>query len=159
MYRGGDLQDLFRASTTAQPTRRLLHDVADRAGAVMTTFAKANTPVDTGRTRASFEQQPVERVRVLNEHGYQSGVQSSYWKARLIEHEVRPHDVAPKTKQALSTPHGPRAGARHPGQAGTHAVAKAVAETEAVISELAQPSVRAWATQIEASAKAHKGID
>jgi len=107
IYHGGDLQDLFRDGTVEPPTRRLLHDVADRAGQFMTAAAKAHTPIASGRTRVSFEQLPVQRVRVLGETGYQSGVKSSYWKAVMLENNIKPHDVAPKRGRAISTPHGP----------------------------------------------------
>lgn len=153
-YRGGDLQDLFRESTTGPPTQRAMRDITDAAGAEMTKRTKAHTPKRTGRTADSFEQTPVTKMV----GGYRSGVESHHWKARLIEHGVKAHDLKPKRKKALNTPEGPRASAHAPGHAGAHMVAKAVVEVEATLEQIAQPALDGWAAEVEANAKTHKGI-
>ena len=62
----------------------------------MTTATKANTPRRSGRTADSFEQ---IRVHPIPAGGYASGVQSHYWKARLVEDGVKAHDLRPKRKR------------------------------------------------------------
>jgi len=157
-FEGGSLVDLFKEETTAAPTDRLLRDVADDAGRQMTALAKANTPAYTGRTRESFEQIDVSATIDRLEKGYRSGVGSHYWKARLLEYDIAPHDLKPRRKKALRTPQGPRASAKHPGQGGTHAVARAAAEVEATWAALADVHLRAWAASVERNAKKNDGI-
>ena len=76
----------------------------------------------------------------------------------MIEHRINRTTSHPTPPRAQHPAPRPRAGARNPGFAGTHAVAKAVAAVEAVIGELAQPNVRAWAAEIEANAGPHGGL-
>lgn len=140
----GDLVKLFSEEARAV-TARAQRDIANRAGAAMVTAAKAHTPTKTGKTRASFEQIDVHRVP----DGFASGVQPNYWKAWLIEHGVAEHDLKLKKKGALATPDGPRGGAHHPGQHGTHAVAKAAAEVEVALPVIAAPTMTAWAHAVE----------
>ncbi|MDP1849780.1 MAG: hypothetical protein Q8K79_18485 [Solirubrobacteraceae bacterium] len=111
----------------------------------MTEAAKADTPVRSGRTRDSLQQVPTEKIV----GGYRSGVESHYWRARFVEHGVQAHDIRPKGKKALDTPHGPRAGARSPGHAGAHMVARAALEIEAALPTIAEPHLTRWAAEIE----------
>ena len=160
MYRGGSLTDLFKAETTQPPTRNGLRDIADAAGAAMTEATRQHTPVKTGRTRDSWRQLPVRRVR--HESGaaaYESGVTSSYYKARWLEEGTEPHRIEPKQAQAIDTPDGPRAGAEHPGTEPHYMTRKAAAEVEQALEEIAQPHLSKWAADIERRAKRHKGIE
>ncbi len=106
----------------------------------MTERAAEHTPRLTGRTAASFKPTPTRRTgeRVVG------GTHSNSFRARLLEHGTRPHRIEPKRSDALSTPEGPRAGADHPGTQPTHAVARAVAETEQALPRIAMRSSDGW---------------
>jgi hypothetical protein len=144
-YIGESLLDLLGTDKTGPPTRRLMRDVADAAGAAMTAAAKQHTPVRTGRTRDSLQQVPVHPVP----GGWASGVESSYYKMKWVESGVKAHELRAKKKKALSTPEGPRASAQSPGHAGAHPIAKAAVEVEATLERIARPHVEAWAQEIE----------
>ena len=92
------------------------------------------------------------------ERGYSSGARNPDHRARWIEHGTEPHSLLPKDAEALDTPEGPRARAEHPGTEAQAPLAQAMADVEATIEGLAQPSVRAWAAEVEQNAKRHKGI-
>ena len=153
-YSGGDLRHLFSPGTTAEPTRDMLRGTADAVGKLMTVRATEMTPRRTGAVARAMQQTPVHRVP----NGYASGVENSHWRAGWVEHGVKPHDIEPEDKAAIITPQGPRAGAKHPGHAGAHMVARAVAETDAVWPRVAGPHLSRWQQDIEARAKTHRGI-
>ena len=153
-YVGGSLISLVSFATTEPPTRRMLRDTTDDVGKTVTARTKELTPRRTGRTADSFTQTPVHRVV----GGYASGVQSSYYLARLMDAGVGPHDLKPKKAKALSTPQGPRASAHHPGVRGRHMVANALAEAEAALPAIAAPHIEAWAAEVERIAKSHEGV-
>ena len=158
MYRGGDLSDLFKQETTGPPTERALRSIADSGGAEMTKRTRAHTPVDTGRTRDSFEQVPVQKIVG---GGYRSGTESHHYKARWLEHGTKAHRIEPKRgkgKRAISTPEGARASADHPGTVGHHMVARAAVEVEAGLDQIARPHLETWARDVEQNAKRNKGI-
>jgi len=157
-YSGGRLQSLFSVATVDPPTRKMLRATADDTGAFITKRAREMTPVGrTGRTRASLQQIDTHRVP----DGFRSGVQSHYWIARLVEHGVSGHQIRPKGtkgRRAISTPEGPRAGARSPGFAGRHMVSRAVGEAEAAWPELAAPHLATWVIEVENTARSHDGV-
>jgi len=133
----------------------MLRNVTDDVGKTVTARTKELTPRRTGRTADSFTQTPVHRVV----GGYASGVQSSYYLARLMDAGVGPHDLKPKKAKALSTPQGPRASAHHPGVRGRHMIANALAEAEAALPAIAEPHLQTWADDIENAARSHKGVE
>lgn len=150
----GDLAALFD-DAARRDTRRAARRVAEDAGAAMTRAARAHTPRDTGRTAEQWETLPVRKIV----GGYESGTANPSYIARFLEDGVDAHDLKPRGErgsEALSTPEGPRAGARHPGTRGHHMTAKAAAEVEAELPAIAQPTLTRWAREIERRAQAKK---
>jgi hypothetical protein len=141
-YRGGSLADLFRATTTAAPTRRLMRDVASGAGRHMTERAADLTPRKTGRTAGAWRELSVMEFA----GGAEGGTENLDYRALFLEEGVKPHDVKPKRgNKAISTPDGARAHAHHPGFGGAHMLARAAAETELGLTIIATPSLHEWA--------------
>jgi len=153
-YSGGSLTSLFSFATTQPPTRRMLRDTTDDVGKTVTARTKELTPMVTGKTRDSFHQIPTHRVV----GGYESGVESSFYLARLLDAGIAPHTISPKKKKALSTPEGARANVRHPGVRGRHMVANALAEAEAALPTIAEPHLQTWAAEVENTARGHEGV-
>lgn len=145
-HQSAPLASLFdeQAQAIVKQTAR---EIADDVGREMTAATKRHTPVRTGRTRDSFDQSP---TRHEPPDRYVSGVESHDFRARLVEHGVKPHDLKPKDPDgALATPEGPRAGAHHPGHGGAHMVAQAAAEVDARLARIAQQKLDRMARRIE----------
>jgi hypothetical protein len=154
-YEGGDLRDLFKPATTDAPTRRALRNVAQAAGEEMTERAARHTPKRTGDLARKWRSIPVTETP----SAAHSGTENPDFRARLLEHGVGPHALRPKDADALATPEGPRGGARHPGFAGRHMLARAVAEVDAELPAIARPHLERWAREIETEAAKHPGIE
>jgi hypothetical protein len=63
-----------------------------------------------------------------------------------------------RAREALATREGPRAHVEHPGFGGVHMPVKAMTEVEASLPLIAQPHLTAWAEEIAARAKRHRGV-
>lgn len=142
-YRGGSLTDLFAPATMRAATVRAQRSIAKAGGDALTHRAKRHTPQDSGATAAQGRSLAVRKVP----EGYEGGTENPHYVARFVEHGVRRHDLKPtgeRGEEALSTPEGPPAGARHPGHRGAHPLARAAAEVEAELAAIAQPHLSAW---------------
>jgi Bacteriophage HK97-gp10, putative tail-component len=148
----GDLVALFDQDGVPP----LLREVADVGGALMTQLAEEFTPRVTGELAEGWEQLPVEVAEHGGERAYTSGTENRVWYAHLVNYGVEAHDLKPKRAGALDTPEGPRASAEHPGHEGAYMLENAAANTDALIGEVAQPHLAAWAAAQEARASADR---
>jgi hypothetical protein len=57
-------------------------------------------------------------------------VQNDHWRAHWAEWGTRPNRIEPEDQEAIETPEGPRAGAKHPGYPGAHMLSRAAIEPE-----------------------------
>jgi len=154
-YIGGSLEDLVESFTG--PTRRAARNMAEAGGDYLVERAQAHTPVETGEVRESWHRKPTGFRHEVTDI-YESGVESEHYRARWVEHGVKPHRIEPDDEQAIETPEGPRAGADHPGFTGFHPVANAAAELEAKGDAILRPEAERWKQETEAEAASHPGI-
>jgi len=161
-YEGGKLADLVQAVQASTP--RAARSMAEKGGEYLVERARVHTPVDSGEVRDSWEQKETALERINAADTYTSGVESHHHVARWVEWGVDPHriepekDTDPETPEALTTPEGPRAGADHPGFRGFHPVASAAAELDAKGEKILRPEVERWKAEVEAAARAKRGI-
>ena len=147
-FTGGSLLDLLGGGNTREPSQRARRDIAADAGDEMTRKAAANTPRQSGRTAGAWRTTPVTKTR----NGYESGTENSRPEAVWLEYGTEPHDLKPRSAQALDTPEGPRAGARSPGTPALYPLARAAEEVEAELPAIAEPTLQRWAREIERGA-------
>lgn len=131
-----------------------MRDLAQAGGDALTERAERNTPRRTGELAERWRTLPVK----ITPQGAQSGTENPDYRARFAEYGVDPHDLKPRSAEALDTPEGPRAGAHHPGHEGAHPLARAAAEIEAELPAIAQPALARWAAEVEAAARTHPRI-
>jgi hypothetical protein len=99
-------------------------------------------------------------ITTVERHGrvYTEHVQNDHWRAHRAEWGTGPHVIAPDDNEAIETPQGPRARARHPGYPGAHMLARVAHEVEVEFPVLAQEELAAWASAGEANARRRPGI-
>jgi hypothetical protein len=127
--------------------------MANAGGAHLTTTVKANTPVDSGDLRASWQTKPT--VRLVDGRGrtvYESGTWTDVWYADFVERGTGLYGpyhhriiAKPGTTFSWIGPDGRRLFARSTkGMHGAHMVAYGVAKTEAEFDAIVAQSMREW---------------
>ena len=151
-YSGASLKGLVEAVSEVTPLAA--RNLCEAGTEEMYHRAQRYTPVRSGAVRASWQTTLVER------HGriYEARVQNTHWRAHWAEWGTGPHRIAPDDQEAITTPEGPRAGAMHPGQPGSHMLSRAAHEVEVEFPALAQDELQAWAKTAEANARRRPGI-
>lgn len=124
--------------------------IADAVGRRMARNIRSHTPVDAegphpGQLRASVR---ARSSRQIAPGLWEARVQTEVDYARLVEFDTAPHEIRPKTKQALYwVDHNGEHFAKrvfHPGTTGAHMFAKGAAQTAPQIEEIAQPILERW---------------
>ena len=149
-YRGGKLTSLVDVDLAGEATRRM----ALRGGEQLTEDAAAATPVDTARTRESWETIEPERVP----GGWRSGTVSHSHIALFLDAGVEPHKIEPKRREAVQTEQGPRGAVDHPGFVGRKMTQQAATKLEASMDRTLRPEAEEWAEEQEARAKRRPGV-
>jgi len=143
-FKGPKLAAVFDDSLTKRAASEIARDV----GAAMTDATKRHAAVRTGGHRESIESSRVERTP----GGYRAGTQTTHPLAAVFEYGARPHEIGPKTAKALGTPTGAFAHVEHPGRAGDFAFLKGAAETDAHLTQIAEPALQRMRQQFERNA-------
>lgn len=167
-YTGGRLTPWFSAG----PVHRFCHDAAQEGGRRFKDAVRDRTPVDTGRLRDSYEEKPVTVVEEPQGRVYESGpfTEVEYgpfaehgtglWGPKHAKYEIRPKDpdgflhwVDPNTGQDVFAKR-----VMHPGSPGAHMFQIAAAETEAMLEEIVQARLEAWAAETEQQNRSDRGV-
>jgi hypothetical protein len=163
----GDLADLFDPDLSDLAVR----EMADAAGEFATVTARELAPVSPsidfrrapGTLRDSYKQIDVRPVAHGDgKTGWESGVESHDFVARLIEYGVSPHDVSARPGSWLvfrAWPSGKivRAKVVHQhGFVGQHIVSRAITATEFAFDEISEPALRRWRDRQVAAANARR---
>lgn len=163
-FEGGRMADLFDPDLADEAVR----EMALEAGAFATARARELAPVRSsevnipgrapGTLRDSYRQSELRRERAPMREGWSSGVESSDFVARLLEHGVAPHEIRGRRGRLLRfrAASGEMVTARvvqHPGVRGRHIVGNALADTRLAFEELAQPALVRWAKRAARAAR------
>lgn len=155
-YVGGTLEPLF----APEPAQATLVRMADRGGERMVELTAENTPIDTGKLRASWYQRRLRRVRRGPLSGWESGVATDEDYGPDIEFgtglygpEHRRYLIVPKRPGGVLRWRDPKTGriifarrVMHPGSPGQHMVqiAAGALEIEMIDGLLFDGILREW---------------
>jgi len=143
-YKGASLSAICDDRLTRKAAREIARDV----GAAMTDATKRHASVRSGAHRESIERSRVERIP----GGWRAGAHTTHPLAAVFEYGARAHEIGPKTAKALGTPTGAFAHVEHPGRAGDHAFLKGVADTDARLTQIAEPALARMRAEFERNA-------
>jgi hypothetical protein len=136
--------------------------MAALGGCELTDRARRYTPLGTGEdyghVRDAWEELEAERASRRGFDAYESGAVNPHYRATWLEYGTEPRVIEPDEAEAIDTPEGPRARARHPGTRGAHMLLRAMTELEVEFPALAQPELGAWAAAAERNAKRQPGV-
>lgn len=154
-YVGGNLADLF----DTRPVRDAARSMADKGGKAMHDKAERYTPVESGEVKRSWVKHARRRTQRGTLPAYEVTVENPHWRAAMVEHGVRPHDISADEKEALGIPgQEPVARVEHPGYMGRKMMARAAAEVEVEAPALLEPELQRWASEQETAAARHRYI-
>lgn len=145
------------------PNERFLRDAAGVGGRMMTTFTRANTPIDTGALRESIVEKLTVVYPTLRGFVYESGAETfieyapyveegtGLWGPRAAKYEIRPKRPDGWLRWIDPTTGRPVFARRvmHPGSPGVHMFAKGAALTEAQFGRVIQARLDVWAREVE----------
>ena len=151
-YVGDDIPTLF----DQDPAREAMRGMAHRGGAELRRRVIQNTPIDTGRLRESWYQEPVRHHRGAPDT-YESVVATDVDYAIHVEHgtglwgpEHKKYLITPKKPGGMLSwigHDGQRVFARyvwHPGSPGQYMMAYGLGKTEATMLPMIAPEVEHW---------------